>query len=314
MSAPPRIAVLIPCFNEAESIADVIAEFRSQLPDATIYVYDNNSTDRTAEIAKENGAVVRRERRQGKGFVIRTMFQRIDADVYIMVDGDGTYPAHRVWDLVEPILSDDADMVIGSRLHPDSKSQFKHLNRFGNKFFLFLLAWTFSVRVTDLLSGYRAFNRRVVKALPLLSRGFEIETELTLKAAEHRCRIAEVPVDLSPRKEGSFSKIKIVRDGLLIVQTIFSLLRDYKPLTTFGSLGLLLLISGLVMGGFPVMEYLETGAVYRIPLAVLSVGTVLSGVLTVFVGIILHTISRRFQEVDAILQNISDRVHDLPRR
>ena len=180
----PRIAVLVPCYNEELTIADVVDAFREELPDARIYVFDNNSADRTVEYAQGKGAVVLRERRQGKGFVVQSMFREINADVYVMVDGDGTYPAARVHALLEPVLASDADMVVGSRLNPMSKSQFRWINRLGNQIFLFLTRTIFDARINDMLSGYRVFNRDIVKQLPLLSRGFEIETELAIKALE----------------------------------------------------------------------------------------------------------------------------------
>lgn len=303
----PATAVLIPCYNEGATINAVVRAFRAELPDAVVYVYDNNSSDVTAEEARRAGAVVRTERRQGKGHVVRSMFSQVDADVYVMVDGDETYPADRVGDLVRPIVEDEADMVIGSRLHSESDSHFRLLNRIGNRLYRLILNTIFSVRITDLLSGYRAFSRRVVKSLPVLSRGFEIETELTVKCLERGYRIAEVPVSLAPRPKGSHSKIKIVRDGVLILNTLFALFRDYRPLTAFGSVGLALVLVGLIPGTVVVREYLATGYILRVPSAILAVGFVLSGVVAAFAGLILHTIARRFQEVEYQLQALLDR-------
>jgi glycosyltransferase involved in cell wall biosynthesis len=303
-----KIAILIPCFNEEKTIAGVVNSFRAQLPDADIFVYDNNSTDSTVKEALKAGAIVRHEKRQGKGNVIRSMFRDIEADVYVMVDGDGTYPADRVQDLINPILNGDAEMVIGSRLHEGSESRFRIINRLGNKLFLFILNTIFNVHITDLLSGYRAFNRHAVKSIPVISRGFEIETELTVKCLERRCRVVEIPVNLSERPEGSRSKIKIFRDGFLIFNTIFALFRDYKPLTAFGLLGLMLIVCGLIPGIIVVKEFAATGAVYRVPSAILAVGLVLSGLLVAFVGLVLHSISRRFQEIDCQLQQISSAI------
>lgn len=309
-----RIAVLIPCYNEERTVAGVVRDFRARLPDADLYVYDNNSTDRTAEEAAGAGAIVRRENRQGKGNVIRSMFRQIEADVYVMVDGDGTYPADRVRELIDPILRDEADMVNGSRLHSLSRSRFRVLNRLGNRFFLFLLSAIFNVRLTDLLSGYRAFSRELVKNVPILSRGFDVETELTLKAIERNYRIVEVPVDLSTRPEGSRSKIRIVRDGLLIFNTIFALLRDYKPLTAFGLLGLLLVLLGLVPGIVVIREFLLTGAISRLPSAILAVGFVVSGILVGFTGLVLHAVARRFQELDSQLRSLTGSIGEISRR
>jgi glycosyltransferase involved in cell wall biosynthesis len=304
-----KIAVLIPCYNEEKTVAGVVREFRRQLPDADIYVYDNNSADNTAEEALKAGAIVRFETRQGKGNVVSSMFLQVDADVYVMVDGDGTYPAERVHQLIAPIINQQADMVVGSRLHPQSDDrEFKALNRFGNKLFLFILRSIFKVRVSDLLSGFRAFNRRVVKSLPIRSSGFEIETELTIKGLERGFRICEVPVNLLSRHEDSESKIRIFRDGRLIFSTIFALFRDYKPLSAFGFFGLFLMACGFFPGALVIDEYLSKGYINHLPSAVLSVGFVLSGLLMTIVGLILHTISRRFQEMDRQLQNITERM------
>lgn len=291
-STAARVAILIPCYNEEPTIERVVREFQRELPEASIYVFDNNSTDRTVEVARRAGAVVGHEPRRGKGHVVRTMFRRIDADVYVMVDGDGTYPAADVHALIRPILEDAADMVIGSRLHPQSLSQFKPLNR-----------W-FGVEVTDLLSGYRVFNRRVVKCVPFMSHGFEIETELTVKCLERGYRLTEVPVNLVPRIEGSHSKINLVWDSVRILDTIVSLVRDYKPLTIFGGAGLLLIAGGLVPGAVVIQEFLATQFIRHVPLAILAVGMTLAGLLVAFAGLVLHSIARRFQELDAQMQEL----------
>ena len=247
------IAVLIPCYNEEQTVAGVIEDFRAQLPHATIYVFDNNSTDRTAEIAGRAGAVVFRERRQGKGFVVQSMFQMVEADLYIMVNGDATYPAAEVCRLIAPIRRGEADMVVGSRLHSESNSNFRRLNLLGNRLFLSTLNSVFRVRLTDILSGYRAFSHTFVKTVAVIGGGFEVETELTIKALEAGFRVAEVPVDLTSRPEGSCSKIRPLHDGLRILGTIFALLRDYKPLTFFGALALAFVGLGMVPGGIVVV-------------------------------------------------------------
>lgn len=300
------IAVLIPCYNEELTIADVVHQFRRELPAADVYVFDNNSSDRTVEQARAAGALIFHEKRQGKGYVVQSMFRRINADIYIMVDGDGTYPAQEVHRLIEPILNDEADLVIGSRLHSQADSQFKRANRFGNKLFLHILNYTLGAKITDMLSGYRAFNRGFVKGVPLFGGGFETETELTIKALERGFRIIEIPVNLTKRPEGSFSKIRIFRDGFLILNTILALFRDYKPLTFFGSAGLLLMLLGLIPGLVVVYEFIETGLVPRLPSAVLAVGLILSGMLSITVGMVLHTIVRRSQELDHQLRVLTD--------
>jgi glycosyltransferase involved in cell wall biosynthesis/uncharacterized membrane protein YciS (DUF1049 family) len=293
-----EIAVLIPCYNEALTVADVIADFRAQLPHAAIYVFDNNSTDRTPEIAARAGAIVLQERRQGKGFVVQSMFQRVEADIYIMVDGDSTYPASEVHRLLSPIQRGEADMAVGSRLQPHSNSQFRRLNLLGNRFFLFTLNTLFHVHLSDLLSGYRAFSREFVGTIALTGGGFEVETELTIKALEAGFRIAEVSIDLTTRPEGSNSKIRPLRDSLRILATIFALLRDCKPLTFFGSLALASVALGLIPGTMVVLEYFSTGLVPRLPSAVLAVGLILTGMMLLAVGLILHSMTRRIRELE----------------
>lgn len=309
-TSTPQIAILIPCFNEELTIGAVIDRFRQELPEASIYVFDNNSTDHTVDCALDKGALLLRERRQGKGYVVQSMFREINADIYVMVDGDGTYPANSVHSLLAPVLSHDADMVVGSRLNATSQSEFRLMNRLGNNMFLWLTRTIFHAHIEDMLSGYRVFNRSIVKQLPLLSGGFEVETELTIKALERGYRVIELPIDLGSRPEGSHSKIRHVRDGLTITKMIFSLARDYKPLTIFGTLGLLLVLGGFIPGAVVIAEFLATGMVPRLPSAVLAVGLVLSGLLLTMMGLILHTISRRFQELDLQLKQLQ-RVSDV---
>ncbi len=298
-----KIAVLIPCYNEEKTVAKVVQDFKAELPDAEIYVYDNNSEDKTVDEAAKAGAIVRYESRQGKANVIRSMLREIEADIYIMVDGDDTYPADKVKELMKAVQDGTADMTMGSRLHTESASDFKSLNRFGNKFYLSLLHLIFRVRLTDVLTGYRAFNRKIA-SLPLLSQGFDIEMELTIKTIENHYRIQEVPVNLVPRPEGSESKIRIVQDGFIILNALFSIMRDYKPLTAFGLLGIVIILIGFIPGIVVIREYMATKIVARIPMAVLSVGTILSGLFVIFSGLMLHTTSRRFQELQQQVQRI----------
>ena len=269
----PRVAILVPCYNEELTIADVVRQFRAQLPGAVVYVFDNNSADRTAEEARRAGAIVRREQRQGKGYVVQSMFRQVDADIYVMVDGDGTYPAATVQELIAPILNREADMAVESRLHHQPRSEFSPLPT--------------EPSVADF-----------VKDMPLGSGGFEVETELTIKALQRGYHIVEVPTDLSRRPDGSHSKIRWVRDGVLILNTILALFRDYKPLTFFGAAGLALIVGGLFPGVIVTLDFLRTGLVPRLPSAVLAVGLVLCGMLLIIAGLIVHTIVRRFQELD----------------
>jgi glycosyltransferase involved in cell wall biosynthesis len=306
VSASPRVAVLIPCHNEEMTIGEVVSAFRTQLPHARVYVFDNNSTDRTVAIAEAAGAIVMYEPRQGKGNVVQSMFRTVEADVYVMVDGDDTYPAEAVHRLIEPILADKADMVIGSRLQHGSRSEFRALNRFGNRMYLFTLMRMFSVKLTDLLSGYRAFNRRFVAGTPLFGGGFETEAEMTIRAMARRFRVVEIPVDLRSRPAGSSSKIRVVRDGVVILKSMFALFRDYKPFAFFGSLGLLLVALGFIPGTMVILEFVRTGLIGRMPSAVLAVGIVLTGFISIVVGIILHVVAQRFRELDASLQAMAD--------
>jgi len=302
IAASPRIAVLIPCYNEELTIATVVSDFREQLPAADIYVFDNNSTDKTVECATQAGATVLREPRQGKGFVIQTMFRIVEADFYVMVDGDATYPAAEVHRLLSPVIADEADMVVGSRLHRDTRSEFRHINRWGNRLVLGTLNSIFKVQLTDILSGYRSFNRKFVKDLPLFGGGFEIETELTIKAIARGWRIIEIPTTLVARPEGSHSKIKFFRDGTIILNTVLALFRDYKPLTFFGSVGLLLVFVTLVPEIIIAIRLITSGVTTNLLWVVFLVGLSLTGVLLIAVGLVLHTIVRRFQELEHTLQ------------
>lgn len=296
------VAVLIPCYNEELTIARVVRDFRHELPNAQIYVYDNNSSDRTVDEARNAGAVVGRESRRGKGYVVQAMFREIDADLYVMVDGDTTYPANAVSRLMGPVELGQADMVIGSRLHSAASSQFRLLNRLGNLLYRKLLNSIFGVRLTDLLSGYRVFSRRLVRNLPLVGGGFETEAEMTIKAIERGFAIVEVPVDLTSRPEGSQSKIRLIQDGWLILSTILTLFRDYKPLTFFGVIGVIFFVLGAIPGVPAISAYLSTGLVPHLPSVTIAVGLILIGVMSIFAGLILHTIARRFQELDRQLQ------------
>jgi glycosyltransferase involved in cell wall biosynthesis len=303
--AARRIAVLIPCYNEDLTIGAVVQQLRAELPRARIYVFDNNSTDRSAEVAKRAGAEVFRELRQGKGYVVQSMFREVDADLYVMVDGDGTYAASSVHRLLGPLLRGDADMVVGSRLHAASQSDFRPLNRLGNRLFLLVINSIFRVRLTDLLSGFRGFTHQFVKGLPLSGGGFEVETELTIKGLQRGYRIEEVPVDLVARPAGSHSKVRRFRDGIVILNTIFALFRDYKPLTFFGSAGLLLIAIGVVTGAGALWGEPGNGARPAMARTVVGVGCLVSGLLSAFAGLILHTVLRRFQEFEHHFRTVS---------
>jgi len=307
LEADVRIAVLIPCLNEEATIGKVVQDFGRELPHADIYVFDNRSVDRTAEEATLAGAFVMQENRRGKGYVVQAMFQNIEADIYVLVDGDDTYPAESVHDLIAPVLRGEADMVVGSRLAQGAISEFRYLNWFGNKLYIYIINLIFGTSLTDILSGFRAFNRRLVKGVPLFVKGFDIEAELTIKALQRGYQIAEVPVDLRSRPVGSYSKLHRFRDGWQILRTVFALFRDYKPLTFFGASGLVLTALGLVLGVVVIREYLATGFVHQLPAVILSAVLIIGGMLSIIVGLVLHTLDRRFQELEYYLRVLTRR-------
>ena len=286
------VAVLVPCYNEAVTIAKVIDDFRRCLPDAIVYVYDNNSTDGTADIAREHGAVVRHESRQGKGCVVRSMVRDIDADYYIMVDGDDTYPAEAAVELLRPLIDDEADMVVGDRLSNGSygDENDRAFHGFGNNLVRWLIKRIYGFKFSDVMTGYRAFNRVFAKTLPVMSQGFEIETELSIHAVDKAWRIAEVPIDYRDRPEGSESKLSTFSDGFKVLKMIMSLFKDYKPMALFGWVTVLLIALGFIVGVPVVVEFARTGLVDRLPSALLAVGLVISGLLSLVSGLILDTV------------------------
>ena len=288
------VAVLVPCYNEAVTIAKVVRDFREALPEATVYVYDNNSTDGTAELAAAAGAVVRRESRQGKGNVVRSMFRDVDAEVYLMVDGDDTYPASAAGELVAPIAADEADMTVGDRLSNGSygKENDRPFHGFGNDLVRWLIRLIYGYSFDDVMTGYRAFSRAFVKTMPVMSAGFQVETEISIWAVDRRWRVADVPVDYRDRPEGSVSKLSTVGDGMLVLAAIASLFRDYRPMAFFGWLSLVLVALGLLAGLPVVGDWLETGLVPRLPSAVLAIALVLCGALSATAGHILDTVAK----------------------
>jgi glycosyltransferase involved in cell wall biosynthesis len=286
----PRVAVLIPCYNEAAAIAAVVRDFRAALPDATIYVYDNNSTDGTAKIAAESGAVVRVERLQGKGNVVRRMFADIEAEVYVLVDGDGTYDAASATAMVDMLLAESLDMVNAARVATTDLA-FRPGHVFGNKLLTGTVAVIFGDRLKDMLSGYRVLSRRFVKSFPALATGFETETELTVHALELRLAVAEVQTPYRDRPVGSASKLNTFRDGFRILRTIFFLIKEERPLQFFSSVAGALLVFSLLLGWPLVTTYLETGLVPRLPTAVLATGSMILSFVSFISGLILDTVT-----------------------
>jgi glycosyltransferase involved in cell wall biosynthesis len=297
-SVPPRIAVLIPCYNEESTIGKVVDDFRLNVPGARVYVYDNNSSDRTAQVAAAHGAYVVSEPRQGKGHVVRQMLRDVDADIYVLVDGDDTYPAESAHELIAPIADGNADLVIGDRLSNQSyrRENKRQFHSFGNSLVCVLIGWLYRTSITDALSGYRAFSRTFAKTFPILSQGFDIEVEMDIHALDKNWRVREVPVTYRDRPEGSFSKLSTVQDGFLVLKRILSLFKDYRPLILFSAIAFVLTVLGLALGIGVVVEFFRTGLVERFPTAILSVGLVTVGLLSLTCGLVLDTVVKNHRK------------------
>ncbi|AWL99759.1 glycosyltransferase family 2 protein [Bradyrhizobium amphicarpaeae] len=291
-----RIAVLVPCYNEEAAVATVVADFRKALPSAAIYVYDNNSRDRTATVAREAGAIVRSERRQGKGHVVRRMFADVEADVYVLVDGDATYDAPSAPGMIDRLLDDHLDMVVGLRVD-QVRAAYRLGHRTGNRMLTGFLASTFGHAFKDILSGYRVFSRRFVKSFPVLSDGFEIETELAVYALELSLPVAEIETPYYARPEGSFSKLNTWRDGFRILGTMVKLYRSERPLRFFAVIGGVLALAAVILAIPIVITFIETGLVPRLPTAVLSMGLMIMALLAVSSGLVLDTVTRGRREM-----------------
>lgn len=295
-STQPRIAVLVPCYNEEAAVATVVADFRKALPQAEIYVYDNNSRDNTAAAAREAGAIVRSERRQGKGHVVRRMFADVEADIYVLVDGDATYDAPSATRMIDKLLEEHLDMVVGLRID-QSQAAYRLGHRTGNRMLTGFLSSTFGHAFKDILSGYRVFSRRFVKSFPVLSDGFEIETELAVYALELSLPVAEVETPYYARPEGSFSKLNTWRDGFRILGTMLKLYRSERPLRFFTVIGILLALAAITLAIPIVVTFIETGFVPRLPTAVLSMGLTIMAMLSVSSGLVLDTVTRGRREM-----------------
>ena len=307
-----KIAVLIPCYNEAATIGKVVQDAQKALPEAEIYVYDNNSSDDTTKIAASMGAIVGREPRQGKGNVVRTMFKDIEADIYVMIDGDDTYPLEAIHDVIKPVMNDEADMVIGDRMTNGtySKENTRAFHGFGNSMVKRIINFLFNSNLSDIMTGYRVFSRYYVKTFPVLSKGFEIETEMTIYALHNNYRITEVPITFRDRPEGSFSKLNTYKDGFKVLKVAFLLFKDYRPLLFFGVSSLILAIIGLAIGIPPIIEFIEKSYIYKVPSVILAAALEIITFLLFAEGLILETTvnqRRAMHEQLAILFKVIDK-------
>jgi glycosyltransferase involved in cell wall biosynthesis len=299
-----KVAVLIPCYNESKTIAKVVEDHKA-IKDADIYVFDNNSKDDTASIAKKHGAIVRHEYRQGKGNVIRTMFRDLDYDAYYMVDGDDTYPVERAQEMVDLVLSGRADMVIGDRL---SSTYFQENKRFGHNFGNVLVRGLinklFKSNVRDIMTGQRAFSRDFVKSFPVLSKGFQVETEMTIHTLDKNLKWVEVPVEYRDRPEGSVSKLNTIPDGIRVIMTIFNMVREFKPLLFFGACGWIAFFAAIILGAFPVSEYFQTGFVTKFPSLIVAGFLLIAALLLWSIGLITDLINKKDRQLFEINLNI----------
>lgn len=301
-----KIAVLLPCYNESLTIGKVVADFRRELPEAVVYVYDNNSTDESASIARCAGAEVRHVVQQGKGYVVRRMFQEIDADIYVMVDSDDTYPAEAVHELIKPITDGVADMVCGDRLSSTYMTENKRPgHNFGNVLVCALVKKLWSQRVCDVMTGYRVFSRRFVKTCPILSNGFEIETEMTLHTLDKRMSLKEIPIQYRDRPKGSFSKLNTIGDGFRVLKTIFNMFRFYRPLAFFTAIGILLAAIACLMVIPVLTEYFSTGLVPRFPTLICVCFALTASLLSFGIAMVLDAVKKQSdQAFELTLANV----------
>ncbi len=297
----PSIAVAIPCYQEEHTIARVVADFRQQLPEAAVYVFDNNCTDRTAEFARAAGATVIREKKQGKGHVVTTIFELIDADIIVMVDGDGTYDAGVVRQLVAPIIAGDADMMVAARLSQYADNSFRRFHVAGNQLVCGIINRIFGSSITDIFSGYRAFSRDCALTIPITSRGFDVETELTVQTLYRGLVIREIEARYGERPSGSFSKLNTVPDGLRVLLRLFLLLRAYKPLTLFGSLFIVLLLVAAVAGLRPAVEFTHDRHIESVASAVAASSALLLGFMSLSLGLMLSSVNQRLLELERVV-------------
>lgn len=298
-----KLAAMIPCYNEESTIERVIRDLRTYLPIADIYVFDNNSTDRTAEIAEALGATVIKEKRKGKGFVVQAMFSQVDADIYVMVDGDDTYDLSRMNEMVVEIQKDEADMVVGNRLQTYTRKSFRPLHSFGNRLVRNLVNQLFMAKLKDIMSGLRVMNRAFVENINIVASGFEVETEMTIKALKYNYVIKEIDVKYKERPEGSFSKLSTFRDGFLVLKSILMIFKDYKPFIFFSGLSLVFLLVSLLTGSVVIQEFIETRYISHVPLAIFASGSMILSIIFFVTGIITDAVNRRFDELYNFIRN-----------
>ena len=291
------IAAIIPCYNEELTIEKVISNFEKNVPEAKIYVFDNNSTDKTAEIAESSGVTVIKEKRQGKGYVVQSMFNKINADIYIMVDGDDTYDLAEVSRMISMVMNDEADMVVGNRLEAYTDKSFRPFHTFGNKLVKWLINKLFRTNLKDIMSGLRVMNRGFVKNINIMASGFEVETEMTIKALKYGFMIKELDINYQERPAGSFSKLNTFKDGMRVIKTIFIIFKDYRPLLFFSMIALFFLLISLCSGYVVVDEFVKTRFITHVPLAIFASGTMILAIISFVTGIILDSVNRRFDEL-----------------
>lgn len=296
----PTITIAIPCYQEEKTIGKVVADFRRELPTADIVVYDNNSTDLTAEIARQAGARVVREKRQGKGYAVASIFEQTYTDILVMVDGDDTYDATSVHRLLAPILSGDADTTAAARLSHHQEKAFRRFHVFGNQMLCRFVNWIFKSNISDIFSGYRAFTREAMRSIPVTAGGFDVEMELTLQALYRHFVLKEIHAPYKERPAGSFSKLRTYSDGFLVILRLASLFRTYKPLTFFGSIGILLSLASIGAGSLPIIDYIHESYVRHVPLAVLAASLMILSFICATLGIILNTLNHRLRELERL--------------
>lgn len=298
------IAGIIPCFNEQLTIAKVISDLKSSMPEAQIYVFDNNSTDRTAEIARSLGAVVIKEKRQGKGYVVQSMFDKIDAEVYVMVDGDDTYDISGVNHMISVVMNDEADMVVGNRLETHSSKSFRLFHTVGNKLVRLLINKLFKSKLKDIMSGFRVMSNKFVKNINITASGFEVETEMTIKSLKYGYLIKEIDIKYKERPEGSYSKLSTLNDGILVLKTIFIIFKEYRPLLFFSFISLVLLLISLLSGYVVIKEFIRTRYITHVPLAIFASGTMILSIISFITGVILDSVNRRFDELYNFIKSL----------